>query len=228
MTAGPIVLVHGAWAGDWCWTRVDPLLRAPGRVVHAVALTGFGSRRHHSTPHVSLTDHVDDVVNLVEAFDLADVTLVGHSYGGRVVTRAAQRLDRRLSSVVFLDAHAPIGQDAGLPDAWFDLAGDNDGMLPFNGYDPDPADMGGEDAVAWFLDRVMPIPLACFTDPWWAPLPAHVRPTYVLATANRPSRFEGYAAAASADPAWRYAEIHAPHFLMLTEPEAVAEVVLAA
>ena len=224
--AGPIVLVHGAWLGDWCWIPVEAVLRAARRQVHVVALTGFGSKRHQNTPDVTLADHVADIVSLIEAYDLDDVTLAGHSYGGRVVTQALGQIGGRVRSVVYLDAHAPIGQDPGVPESWHELAAANGGMLPFHGYELDADELGGDERVRWFAERLLPIPLACFTAPWWAPVPDGIRPTFVLATRNRPSRFEDYAAASRADPAWAYAEVDAGHFLMWSRPRDVAELLL--
>ncbi|MCU0814594.1 MAG: alpha/beta hydrolase [Burkholderiaceae bacterium] len=90
----PIVLVHGAWAGAWCWKRVLAPLRAAGHEVHAVTLTGLGERSHLLSPAVTLATHVADVVGLIAAEELEGVVLVGHSYGGLVITGAADRLQR--------------------------------------------------------------------------------------------------------------------------------------
>jgi len=105
------VLVHGAWHGAWCWRRVLPLLRAQGCEAHAVTLTGMGERAHLLTPDVSLETHVQDVLGLIEAEELQQVVLVGHSYGGLVVTGVADRLlsqaPQRLSRLVYVDALVP-------------------------------------------------------------------------------------------------------------------------
>ena len=108
----PIVLVHGAWAGAWAWSRVTDPLRAAGHPVHAVTLTGCGERRHLLRPDITLQTHVADVVGLVEAEELRDVVLVGHSYGGLVVTGAADALLARdaaaVRQVVYVDAMVPL------------------------------------------------------------------------------------------------------------------------
>ena len=82
-----IVLVHGAWGGAWIWRDVLPLLRAAGHRVHAVTLTGDGERAHLRNAGITLRTHIADVVGLIEAEELADVALVGHSYGGQVITQ---------------------------------------------------------------------------------------------------------------------------------------------
>ncbi|MFP5488760.1 MAG: alpha/beta fold hydrolase, partial [Acidimicrobiia bacterium] len=98
-----IVLVHGAWVGEWSWSPVLPLLAASGRPVVNVSLTGHGARSHESGPHVTQADHVDDVVGAITTFDLRRVTLVGHSYGGRVISAASHLVADRLERLVFLD-----------------------------------------------------------------------------------------------------------------------------
>ena len=107
-----LVLVHGAWGGAWIWRRVLAPLRAAGHEVHAVTLTGDGERAHLRRPEISLQTHVDDVVGLVEAEELRDVVLVGHSYGGMVITGAAaallQRDPQRVRRLVYVDAMVPL------------------------------------------------------------------------------------------------------------------------
>jgi pimeloyl-ACP methyl ester carboxylesterase len=104
------VLVHGAWHGAWCWARVLPALRAAGHGAHAVTLTGVGERAHLLSRAIDATTHTDDVVNLVACEELDDVVLVGHSYGGLVITLAADRLLARgvaLRHLVYIDAMVP-------------------------------------------------------------------------------------------------------------------------
>jgi len=84
------VLVHGAWHGGWCWKKVVPALRAAGHEVYTPTLTGLGERAHLANPAIDLATHIADVVNLLEAEELAKVVLVGHSYGGMVVTGVAE------------------------------------------------------------------------------------------------------------------------------------------
>ena len=98
------VLVPGAWLDGWAWRPVADRLRADGHQVHAVTLTGLGDRSHQATPEVDLDTYVSDVVDLVEAEDLHDVVLVGHSYAGHVVTGVADRIPDRIALLAYLDA----------------------------------------------------------------------------------------------------------------------------
>ena len=91
-----IVLVHGAWHGSWCWRRVLPLLWLAGHRVVPVTLSGLGERAHRLSPEITLTTHVDDVVTAMRAEECSDAVLVGHSYGGLVITGAAGWLGQNL------------------------------------------------------------------------------------------------------------------------------------
>lgn len=98
------VLVHGAWHGGWCWKRVRSALTARGHEVFTPTLTGLADRSHLLSPDVDLETHITDVVNLFRWEDLTDVVLCGHSYGGAVVSGAADRVPGRIAALVYLDA----------------------------------------------------------------------------------------------------------------------------
>lgn len=93
-----LVLVHGAWHGGWCWQRVLPLLQARGWAAHAVTLTGVGERAHLLSGQIRLSTHVQDVLGLIDSLELPRVVLVGHSYGGMVITGVADALLARAAA----------------------------------------------------------------------------------------------------------------------------------
>jgi pimeloyl-ACP methyl ester carboxylesterase len=101
------VIVHGAWGGSWDWRRVDELMSAQGQRVVRVQLTGMGERAHLNSPDIGLGTHIMDVVNTILWEDLRDVVLVGHSYGGMVITGAADRVPDRIRHLVYVDAFVP-------------------------------------------------------------------------------------------------------------------------
>ena len=102
-----IVIVHGAWGGAWAFRRVDALLRDKGYNVYRPQLTGLGERVHLSRPDIGLSTHIEDVVNMILFEDLHDIILVGHSYGGMVITGVADRVPERIKRLVYLDAMLP-------------------------------------------------------------------------------------------------------------------------
>jgi pimeloyl-ACP methyl ester carboxylesterase len=102
-----IVIVHGAWGGAWAFRQVDELLREKGYNVYRPQLTGLGERVHLSRADIGLSTHIEDVVNTILFEDLHDIILVGHSYGGMVITGVADRVPDRIKRLVYIDALLP-------------------------------------------------------------------------------------------------------------------------
>ena len=101
------VLVHGAWGGGWDWRPVSDILTSRGHRVFRVTLTGLGERAHLASPDIGLETHITDVINTMLYENLRDVTLVGHSYGGMVITGVADRIPDRLAHLAYVDAFVP-------------------------------------------------------------------------------------------------------------------------
>ncbi len=101
------VLVHGAWHGGWCWAKVEDALRDRGHRTYAPTLTGLGERSHLLTPEITPDLHVLDVTNVLHWAELRDAILVGHSYGGLIVTGVAGQVPERVKALVYLDAFVP-------------------------------------------------------------------------------------------------------------------------
>lgn len=106
------VFVHGAWGGGWDWRTVANLLAAKGHVAFRPTLTGLGERAHLSSPDIGLSTHITDIENTILFERLTNVTLVGHSYGGMVITGVADRIPERISRLVYVDAFIPENGDS--------------------------------------------------------------------------------------------------------------------
>jgi pimeloyl-ACP methyl ester carboxylesterase len=102
-----IVIVHGAWGGAWAFRKVEAELRDKGYNVYRPQLTGLGERVHLSRPDIGLSTHIEDVVNTILFEDLHDIILVGHSYGGMVITGVADRVPDRIKRLIYVDALVP-------------------------------------------------------------------------------------------------------------------------
>lgn len=107
-----IVIVHGAWGGAWAFRNVEALLREKGYNVYRPQLTGLGERVHLARPDIGLSTHIEDVVNTILYEDLKDIILVGHSYGGMVITGVSDRVPERIKQLVYLDAMVPRDGDS--------------------------------------------------------------------------------------------------------------------
>jgi pimeloyl-ACP methyl ester carboxylesterase len=101
------VLVHGAWFGGWCWEKVIPFLEAAGHEVYAPTHTGQAERAAELSPTVGLDTHIQDIVGLLEGKNLRGVILVGHSYGGMVITGVVDQVPKRIAHLIYLDTFVP-------------------------------------------------------------------------------------------------------------------------
>lgn len=106
------VIVHGAWGGSWAFREVESLLRQKGYDVIRPSLTGLGERYHLADDNVNLTTHLNDVINAILFEELEDIVLVGHSYGGMVITGVADRIPERIQSMIYIDAFVPMNGES--------------------------------------------------------------------------------------------------------------------
>lgn len=228
------VLVHGAFHGGWCWRRLVPLLRAWNHEVFTPTLTGLGERAHLARPEVDLDTHVRDVTSLIELEDLHDVILVGHSYGGMVITGIAGAVAERLSHLVYLDAFVPEpGQSladlmgpAAVADAQAKANAEGEGWrVP-----PFPIERFGifsEDDVRWVEPRLVPHPIKSFltpvrvTNPGFGMLPR----TFIYCNQPPMGFFEPSAEKARAE-GWRFHVLAVGHDSMITAPRELAGLLL--
>ena len=101
------VLVPGAWHGAWCFRYVVDELRSRGHRAYPLTLTGLADRAHLAHSEIDLDLHIQDVVNTIDAEELDDVVLVGHSYGGFVIRGVAELRPEPIRQLVYLDALVP-------------------------------------------------------------------------------------------------------------------------
>jgi pimeloyl-ACP methyl ester carboxylesterase len=101
------VLVHGAWTGGWIWQRVRPILYRAGHEVFTPTLTGLGERAHLAEHEIDLDTHIEDIFRVLEYEHLREVVLVGHGYGGMVVSGVADHVPEWIDRLVYLDAQVP-------------------------------------------------------------------------------------------------------------------------
>lgn len=229
------VLVHGGGHGGWCFKPIAAILRAEGHVVYAPSLTGLADRQHLLSAETDLEMHIQDVTKLMDFEDLSEVILVGHSYGGMVITGAADRASARTGHLVYLDAAIPLDGEA-LIDVSPGLAAFAANNRVIDGVElglfPDAAasavyGLHGSPIREWAMARLTPQPWRTMTQPLALRDPAtlaEVPRTIINSTrtlAVRPPQtrsrwLEG-------DRVW---SLDAPHDLMLTHSVEVAELLL--
>ena len=224
------VLMHGAWHGGWCWREVARSLKLTGSDVYTPTLSGLGERAHLASPSIDLETHIRDVLGVLEAEDLDNVVLVGHSYAGILVTSVADRAPHRISHLVYLDAVVP-----------------RDGMCLYdcasaqtNDYFEEQARVGGEGwripataataqflglkdekDLSWVMPKLTPHPIRTFREPvrLSADFPQMPR-TYINCIGDKPPGQPRTAQAAGIDD---YHELRTGHDAMVTAPDHVVE-----
>jgi len=229
------VLVHGGGHGGWCYQSVARILRSQGHEVYTPTLTGLGEREHLLTPAVDLDMHITDVVKILQFEDLRDVILVGHSYGGMVITGIADRAADRVGHLVYLDAATPEnGQSL------VDVAGpiitaaradgrvvDGMELVLFPGKDP----MGffgvtDPQQIEWMRTRLTPHPWKCFEQKLVLTNDAAMRAipqTHIVCTATLPFRDVDSLKKRAQGRLW---DVDTGHDLMISEPDQVASLLL--
>jgi pimeloyl-ACP methyl ester carboxylesterase len=229
------VLVHGAWHGGWCWKKASPFLRFAGHTVLTPTLTGLGERTHLLNPAIDLSTHVQDIVGVLECEELRDVILVGHSYGGFVITAVADRVPERLAHLVYLDAFVPepgqslfdlVAQDSRAEfEAQAQQQGDGWRIPP-----PPVSRWGITDAgdVHWMTEHLRYQPLKTFTQPLGSndTLPPAIPRTYLSCTAGQKPHYAATAQRVRAEKGWRYRELPTGHDAMVTMPQQLADLLL--
>jgi pimeloyl-ACP methyl ester carboxylesterase len=232
------VLVHGAWHGGWCWARVAPRLRAAGHVAHPVTLTGCGDRAHLLSADIRLATQVQDVVAAIECEELTDVVLVGHSYAGLVITGAANRLLQQspslLRHLVYVDAVTPHPGESWssqhppeIVAARIAAAQATGGVsLP----PPDASVFGLEgDDRAWVNRRQIPHPFGVYRDPltFDAARLSAVPRTFVDCTQPALPTIAVMRERVRRESGWRVVELATGHDPMVSEPQALADILVA-
>jgi pimeloyl-ACP methyl ester carboxylesterase len=201
------VLIPGGWHGGWYFQRLAEALRARGHRAYPVTLTGLGERRHLLDATVNLDVHITDVVQLLEMERLTDVILLGHSYGGMVLSGAIDRASERIAAAIYSDAYVPEdGQSC------FELTSDVFRRMFLEGAAADgfsvPPPQGSE-------TRRTPHPLATFMQQLRIvnPPPA-IRRGYIYLSGWQDTPFTTVYERLSQDPAWRTFSLPVGHNVM--------------
>ncbi len=234
------VLVHGAYHGGWCWRKTATILRLAGHVVYTPTLTGLGERTHLASRETTLDTHIQDIASILEFEDLDPVILIGHSYGGFVVSGVAEKVPERLRLLVFVDALIPhdgasAGEQFG-PDALAALqrAAEVEGhgwLVPITVGIPDPATATSifgvtkEADLKWMREKLNRFhPLACFTQK--IRLGRHdpsIVPRFVIECVQPGQRGRATQQAKLAREArWGYHQIVSGHDVMIAQPRRLA------
>jgi pimeloyl-ACP methyl ester carboxylesterase len=220
------VLVHGAWTGALIWRPVVQALRKAGHEVYTPTLTGMGERQHLLNRQIGLDTHIHDVLGVIDYEGLDGIVLVGHSYGGMVVTGVADAVPDKIAALIYLDAFVP-----------------EDGQSLFGMLPPDrphatvpgeewltvplPAEAFGNvsQQVRDFMAlKGMPHPTACFSQSvkLTRGIDRVSRKTYVYCNDPQPTTFTPFYEKLKSRPGWTVRTLPCTHFVQLDMPDELA------
>ena len=204
------------------WARLAQLLRAQGHEVFTPSMTGIGERAHLASPDVNLSLHTEDILQLIEYERLSDFVLVGHSYGGMVVTGVADRVAAKVRGLVYLDAFVPKDGEAALdllrPEMREKIVALPDWRIP----PPPPQGMTDKDELAWIEGRRNPQPAGTFKERIVMKNTPFSNRAYIFCSGYSPTTFAPFAAAIKGDKAWRYHELPTHHYPQISMPRELA------
>jgi len=235
------VLVHGAWHGGWCWRGVAVRLRQAGHRVFTPTLTGLGERAHLLDGSTCLDTHIQDVVGVIEAEELTEICLVGHSYGGMVITGVAAECPERIASIVYLDAAVPEAGDSistqgpGRPPEVLEAERSRLFAMSTNGIalpPPTPEVFGvtEADAVMWMQRRLTPQPVRTWFDQISLPSEFEIPQPRLYVHCTSPAlgvrSFGWHHRRFADDPSWSAMTLPTGHSAMVTDPGALTGLLL--
>jgi len=226
------VLIHGAYQGGWIWQPTAARLRAAGHLVYTPSLDGCAERRHSLRSAITIATHATDIAELMFYEDLRDVVLAGTSSGGMVLCKAAELARERIARLVFVDALAlldgeRIGQivNRTTPRVTTALAvgpsrEDAESRM-FAALDPA--------LRPWALARYTPHPIAAMEEPvelksFWS----QSWPTTVIRCRRSANPPEAHQRRTAEKLNGKYLELDAGHYPMLTDPDALAPLLMSA
>ena len=217
------VLVHGAWGGGQSYDLTAASLDSAGHTVVVPALKGIGKRYRELDGGITLTDHVNDVLAAIEKAGMERFILVGHSYGGMVITAVAAQLGARIDAICYIDAFLPEHDQS----LW-DITGEFEHNWYIDSQKHSPglvAPIGGIDfvEVPGLIGRhpLLTLLEAVKLTGQEALIP---RRAYIFATGWQPTPFPRFAQKVQNDPAWEYYESNASHMVMNDQPEQTLEI----
>ncbi|WP_020499851.1 alpha/beta fold hydrolase [Sciscionella marina] len=216
------VLVPGACHGGWWYDPITTGLRRAGHAADAVTLSGLDPSGP-AAPSANLDTHIEEVTSILATHEEA-VVLVGHSYGGAVITGAADRLPAQVHTLVYLDAFVPEDGDS---------CARMTNRQQRDWYLSGSAATGlGLAPLPFFDDRARPHPIGSLLQAVRL-TGAHktiARRHYVLAAAPSwlpLSPFGAVAEPLRADPNWTVTDLDAPHNLLANGGAELLELLLA-
>lgn len=211
--ARTFLFVSGAWDGGWDYAKVDSILTVNGDKVYRPTFTGLGERVHLSNPGINLTTYVNDILNVIRFENLHYVILVGHSYGGIVISGVAEQVPDRIRQLIYLDAMVPNNGESAKDISgklWESMKKDGTMVYPFG-------------AIKATLPSDVPQPLNTFTEALQIsnPLVKKIPSVFILMTKEGKSNpeYDKLGLTRARARKWKVFTFEGGHYSMREQPE---------
>ena len=214
------LFVHGAWGGGWEYAKVDSILTNKGDRVYHPTLTGLGERVHLANKEIDLSTHIDDIVNVIRFEDLDNIILIGHSYGGMVITGVAQKIPERIDQLIYLDAFVPRDGESvksiNGEEVWNGMIvpkiEDGYVLYPFGPTESNPP-------------TDVPQPVKTFTETISIknPMAKKIPTAYILMIEDGKAGFEQWGSSRAEANGWTIYEMEGGHYSMRDQPDKLVE-----
>jgi len=212
------LFVHGAWGGGWEYAKIDSILSAKGDKVFHPTLTGLGERVHLANPAIDLSTHIADIVNVIKFEGLQNLILVGHSYGGMVISGVAEKMPERIRQLIYVDAFVPD---------------DGESVKTILGPYWDGVEKAVKDGFVSYLygptksipPTDVPQPLRTFTESIKIanPLVIKIPSAYILMTKQGKADYDQAGASKARIRRWEVLTLEGGHYPMREQPAALVE-----
>ncbi len=234
------VLVHGAWHTGELFEPVAQPIRDAGHVVHCPTIAGNNPGDARTT---GLDAAISSIVDYIEAENLNDIILLGHSYGGMVITGVADRIPGRIRRLIYWNAFVPNDGEClndmvpphyvGLFDAISAESPDNSVMLPFPIWREAFINDGSAELAQSTYDMLNAHPYATFTDPIKLsanPAETQIGKSYINCTEDTalPQSFGWHPRLSEKLGLFRLVQIPGSHETCFTNPAALADAIMVA
>jgi pimeloyl-ACP methyl ester carboxylesterase len=202
--------------------------------VFTPTLTGQGERAHLLHPNIDLSLHVADVLGVVKCERLNDIVLVGHSYGGCVISGVAEAVGDKIRSIVFLDAFIPDNGESlfdvvqpAVKEVIQEVLDRGETMVPVRDA---AAFKVNEKDRAWVDSLATRQPIGTMTEKikLTGARDRIAKKIYIRASGYPNVSFDKAFARVKADRGWRVYEVPCGHDVMIDEPDRLTDILLEA
>lgn len=224
----PLLFVHGAFQGGWVWDKIFPPLSKHYQLF-TPTLTGLDDHSKEVMRITGLHDHITDICQIIDNNNLNNVVLIGHSYGGLVISGVGKARSSKIAHLIYLDALIPNENDSllkivGPENAQFflDSAIKNEGWK-IDPFPPEAFGLTKKEDIELAKVHHRPQSLKCFVEEISLPMQdqlALIKKSFILC--KQSSELMKELALKAKNLRWNCYEMETPHCPMITHPEELA------